>query len=160
MQNLSSTLNLRLSAKLGRLAKDGGHSNQRELLGELLISGAVPNLSEEVLRETDIVWGKEQSNRAPLLIAELLGSASPKLLPRGGTSVLVWRGDIRQLKVDAIVNAANSCVLLRCDGQSFSSLVSPLRRELVCVLTLHASYSIPTDKGWGALCPTTSVLII
>ena len=171
MQNLSSTSNFRLSNQLGRLARGGGQSEQRDVLGNVLISGAVPHLSEEVLQETDVVFGQEQSSRASIPIAELLRSPSPKLLPCGGTSPVVWRGDIRQLKVDAIVNAANAYVLLGVCGHSLScvSRTSPsaqvyLYREPLrdarqtrnFVLTPRLPYFPPTAKGWGALCPTTS----
>jgi len=106
MQNLKSTSKITLD--LRRLTTKGHHSDQRAILGDLLISGATDDLSEKVLEQTDIIFREEQKNRKAIPFADLLRYASPKIQPRSGTAVVVWRGDIRELKVDAIVNAANA----------------------------------------------------
>ena len=97
--------------------QDGGlHSagTPREWLGDLLIRTSQP-LSESVLSAVDGLLAAEHtagmahagpvSGRAPT--PESLQNAL-WLPPIGGTRLCAWRGDVRELAVGAVVNAANA----------------------------------------------------
>lgn len=82
-------------------------ADARVLLGDALVANASP-LSEKALEAVDRVLERER------LPDEALGRPlddGTQLDGPGGTRVVVWKGDITTLAVDAVVNAANEQAL-------------------------------------------------
>jgi len=75
----------------------------RALLGDLLISRAEP-CPEPALAAVDKVLAAERFAVPPIMCEDLPGA---QWLSVGATRLAVWRGDIRRLKIGAVVNAAN-----------------------------------------------------
>ena len=74
---------------------------QRAMLGDILIASN-DQWNEHVLTAVDEVWRDEQSTQEQVSWTDI-----QERVVFYGTEVAVWRGDITQLEMDAIVNAAN-----------------------------------------------------
>ena len=78
---------------------------KRSLLGDLLISCGA-QLSETLLSAVDVVYTIEASHSSD--DEQLVDESLPGLrVPCGTAEIVIWRGDMRRLKVDLVVNAAN-----------------------------------------------------
>ena len=82
-------------------------ARQRKLLGDVLISCAHP-LPHDIcsLMHSVLLYERSLSGQLPLQPEHILQQALSTATCRG-CKIAVWRGDIRRLAVDAIVNAAN-----------------------------------------------------
>jgi O-acetyl-ADP-ribose deacetylase (regulator of RNase III) len=98
------------------------------------LTSAPPPLPEEILLLTDELFSKEE--RSAVVVDELL-----------------WKGDITTLKVDAIVNAANSQMLgcfqpfHKCIDNAIHSIAGPRLREACYQLMLQQGHTAPTGQA-------------
>jgi O-acetyl-ADP-ribose deacetylase (regulator of RNase III) len=113
----SGTLDALIDAALCSVCEDSGEMGEPSLvaptprawLGDLLIMTAAP-LSEATLAAVDRVYAAERVAGAggPARPPTVVGLPGALWLPRiGSTRLCVWRGDMTELGVDAVVNAAN-----------------------------------------------------
>ena len=86
------------------LGLEADDENARAILGDVLISRFEP-CGETALAAVDAVYAAERG--APGLVPTEAGLPDARWLAVGATKLAVWRGDIRNLAVGAVVNAAN-----------------------------------------------------
>ena len=88
-------------AQYRRMEIPSGKKEQDDLLRALMNVREPEKISEEILKIQDAYLQEEQSKR---VLTDVSGLTPVSLDPR----MVLWQGDITTLKVDAIVNAANS----------------------------------------------------